>query len=198
MSDRRSVHQPLSLILLILATALMATFGASGCREHRDRSGLLKAVPTTDIRFTAVKTGVGDFSITLPQPFVIDAEAGAQSDVFFFTDLSDTGEVQKGMIYLTIALKPLVFIPDTADVSITGGNIGGEDLDWKESRDIAINGALLYQREAIAQKLLTMNPSPGTTGSFIMQAFVVGTDSVLVERLMAAVETIKSVPKANL
>jgi hypothetical protein len=184
--------------MIFAASMVAALLAVAGCTERRDRSNLLTSIPTEEITFSMKKTVTGDLAITVPKSYVYDYGGGDQRDNFFFTDPADTSSVQRGMIYLSIGPTPVTFIPDSIEVMKTGGRIAGEDLEWREAIDTVEGGVRLFQKEAIARTLLKSYPSPGTKEGYILQAMVVGSDEVLVERLMAAVESIHPVKKGNL
>ena len=197
MNDRRSEYR-LPRGSVVAATALFALLAAAGCAEQRDRSTVLKSIPTAEIRFSGKKSGMGEMAITVPKSYVFDLASSDQRDNFFFTDPADSSERQKGMIFLSLGLQPVEFIADSIEVEQTGGKIAGEDVTWREAVDTVDGGTRLYRKEAIARDLMKLYPSPGTKGGYILQAMVVGTDPVLVERLMASVESIHPVKKGNL
>jgi hypothetical protein len=182
--------RPIALLLLIIV---------AGCAKVKDRSVLLRGVETRQVRLELKHTKISDLSIRVPVGFMSEWTEEAHYDKFFIYMPQDTGDVQKGMITLDITPNPPKLIPDTAKYARSIGRIGEHEVPWREMTVVDDDGAKLYQREMVTKDIFTGLENYGSTSGIVLHAFVVGSDSLLVERLTAVVETLALPPlKPNL
>ena len=187
--------RPLQFLFPILAVAALGM----GCAKVKDRSGLLRGVATQDVRLELRHTKISDLTIRIPTGFVSEWTEEAHFDKFFIYRPQDTGDVQKGMVTLDVTPNPPKMIPDTASYTRSIGHIAGHDAQWREMTVVELDGAKLYQREMVTKDIFTGLENYSNLQGLVLHAFVVGSDSLLVERLTAVVETIALPPlKPNL
>jgi hypothetical protein len=176
----------------------------------KDRSPLLKGIKTAQVTLSATRSNAPDFIVTVPDGFETEwvGEEKSAYDKFYIFNRDDTGAVQHGMAIIDIAPSPRWLIRDTADYSRSGGSIAGHDIEWREevvdpsteeeNAFASSTGKRLFRREMVSKELIEGYHSAKGEGPLLVHAFVVGSDSLLVERLTASIETIVVRPRPNL
>ncbi|MEP7218663.1 MAG: hypothetical protein ABI876_07080 [Bacteroidota bacterium] len=181
--------KPISLVFLIS----ILTIG--GCVPRKDRSGLLKGIKTAQVRLDPRHTELPPLEITLPDGFVASWTTEAKYDQFYIFNPADTGDVQHAMLVVEVTPYPPRQIPDSARFEKSRGGIGDIDVDWRELTIIdEIDSAKLYQREMTTGEVFKKGGGTYADKGIAFHAFVVGSDPKLVEKLTAAVETVKVLP----
>jgi len=181
-------------ILLALVVLLLP-----GCAKVKDRSALLRDIPTEQVRMEPRHTQVAGMTLRIPKGFVVEWTEEARYDKFYIYEPKDTGDVQQGMVTLDITPDPAKLIPDTAKYERSVGKMGEHEVQWRERTVTEPPAAKLFQREMVTRELFKDAEKYNRVEGLVLHAFVVGTDSLLVERLTATVETISLVPmKPNL
>jgi hypothetical protein len=181
----------------ILPIALIVVLAA--CAKVKDRSVLLRGVAMHDVRLELKHTNITDLNIRVPAGFVSEWTEEAHYDKFFLFEPKDTGDVQQGMVTLDITPDPAKLIPDTAKYQRSVGKMGEHEVQWRERTIVNDDGSKLFQREMVTHDLFAGLEKYGKQQGLVLHAFVVGSDSNLVERLTAVVETISLPPsKPNL
>lgn len=181
---------------ILLAIVLLL---ASGCAKVKDRSALLRDVPTEQVRMEPRHTQISGMTILIPKGFVVEWTEEARYDKFYIYEPKDTGDVQQGMVTIDITPDPAKLIPDTATYERSRGKMGEMEIQWRERSVIEPPAAKLFQREMVTRDIFKDAEKYNRHEGLVLHAFVVGTDSLLVERLTATVETIALVPmKPNL
>jgi hypothetical protein len=184
---------PALIAAAIVGAALIAT--AAGCAAPRkDRTSLLKGIPTKQVHLAPTHTGAPEIVMTVPAQYAVDWTEEARYDNFLIFDPQDTGVVQRGMIAVNITPKPVQHVEDSVKGTYSIGSISGNDLKWRETTDPGFDDVPVYQREATQKELLKTYPSPDKNGPLVVHVFIVGSDPKLVELLMGAVETMKILP----
>jgi hypothetical protein len=187
----------MKLRTLLSAFLIIALF--TGCAKVKDRSILLRGVPTQPITMALAHTKVGDLTMRVPAGFVAEWTQEARYDKFFIYEPKDTGDVQKGMVTLDITPDPAKLIADTSKYERSIGKMGDHEIQWRERTVVGDDGSKLYQREMVTRDLFSGLENYSKDKGVVLHAFVVGSDSLLVERLTATVETIAMPPlKPNL
>jgi hypothetical protein len=176
--------------VLLLASMLAL---AAGCIGAKDRSELLKGIPTTRIRLAPQHTDAPDMLITLPKGFQADWVKEARYDKFYIYDISDTGATQRALLIIDVTPSPYLSIPDTTTVEKSRGSIDGQKVIWREAiyKDDTVQ---VYQREMVQPDLLKIYQSADRLGPLQLHAIVAGHDRDLVEKLAGSVETIHLLP----
>lgn len=181
-------------LLLVIPLVLIS----AGCVARKDRSGLLKGIPTTQVRLEPQHTDAPDLMITLPQGFQAEWVKEARYDKFYIYNLADTGATQRALLIVDLSPTPILSIDDTAKVEKSRGDVAGNKVIWTESvfHDDTVN---VYQRETIQRDILKIYQGTDHSGPLVLHAIVAGRDRDLVEKLTASVETIQVLPgKPNL
>jgi hypothetical protein len=185
-------------LLLLLVSVVLSSL--SGCVSRKDRSSLLKGIATEQVTLQTVYTQFADLVLTVPEGFETErVEEGVTYDKYYIFDRVDTGDTQHGMIVLDIKSSPNWIIKDTSEYTRSKGSIGkDEDVIWREAKITTDVGKVVFQREMIQEDLLRSASSSVSDNPLFIHAFVVGSDSLLVERLTASVESIVVKPRGNL
>jgi hypothetical protein len=197
--------RPFSWIIIWVLLVCVA-----GCVSKKDRSPLLKGIRTTQVTLSATRSNAPDFIVTVPEGFESEwvGEEKSDYDKFYIFNRNDTGDIQHGMAYIDIAPAPRWLIRDTADYSRSRGSIAGHDIEWREevfdpsteegNAFASSTGKRLFRREMISKDLIEGYHSARGEGPLLVHAFIVGSDSLLVERLTASIESIVVKPRPNL
>lgn len=184
--------------LLLCLLGLLA-LSAPACARKKNRAALLKGVPTETARLENEHTGVDDMEITVPSGYVVEWTSEARHDKYYVYRPSDTAEVQRAMVVLDVTSAIVKMIPDTASYERVVGRLAGHDVEWRERTVLEIDGSRLYQREMTTREPLRSKDVYHRVERPAIHAFVVGWDEAEVERLVAAVETLRMLPmKPNL
>ncbi|MCC7439241.1 MAG: hypothetical protein IT211_12170 [Armatimonadetes bacterium] len=168
---------------LLLLLALLLT----SCQPTSDRASVLKGVRLVPSVMQCSRTKGGDLAIQIPFGFMIEAAPEAKHDMFYIVNPADSSGTQRGMAVIQIRQNPIPIIPDSIATGNSTGILFGEGINWNEAT-LDDETPRVLQREVILPY-----PFPiGNAGAAPMQlqAFVVGMDSALVERLVACVETL--------
>jgi hypothetical protein len=177
--------------------AVVVAVGA--CRSSKDRSALLDGVATVEHRLNTRIMPVPDLTIRVPEAMSdIEWDRHARFDNFFITNPGDTGEVQQGMIVINVSPSTMSFIADTVDVDEFIGTIAGQDVVWREYTVVGPDGSQLYQRETVQQELFAPFKAHPDQPAVLLQAFIVGSNYDLVEKLTASVETLTLVNEPDI
>ncbi len=181
--------------MLMLVTMFATTVG---CEQHKDRSALIRSVPSTEIRLHTEHTNAPDLTMRVPTAFSdIDWTRNARYDNFMISNPDDTAEIQHGLLVVNVTPSPVHHIPDSVDVDNVIGRLAGKDVEWHEFTVIKPDGSKLYQREAFVRSLLSGYTANGTGPDLVLHVFVVGTSYELVETLTSAAETLDIVHEAD-
>jgi hypothetical protein len=184
--------------------------GSAACVSKKDRLPLLKGIRTTQLKLSATRSNAPDFIVTVPEGFESEwiGEEKSIYDKFYIFNRNDTGAIQLGMAYFDITPAPRWLIPDSVEYTRSGGSIAGHDIEWREdvfdptkqegNTFASSNGKKLFRREMISKELIQGYNSTKGEGPLLVHAFIVGSDSLLVERLTASIETIVVTPRPNL
>lgn len=168
-------------ILLLLAFLLI------GCKPTSDRASALQGVRLVPFSMQFSRTKVPDLSIQVPFGFMVEAVSETKHDMFYIVNPNDSSNPQRGMAVIQVRQAPIPIIPDSSAARKSKGMLFGEGIDWNEAA-LDDETPRVLQREVIVEGLF---PSKGADAEPMkLQAFVVGMDSALVERLVACVETL--------
>ncbi len=160
---------------------------AGGCGSTSDRSRLLAGTETVEMTLQPTRTGVNGLKIRIPRGFDAEGTSEAKYDMFYIFDRRDTGTVQKAMAVIQVHPAPLQILADSAVIRYSSARVDGRRSEWREG--ITENeGERVHQRELRRDGLF--EPRNGAPEP-LLHAFVVGTDSALVELLMASVESLR-------
>jgi len=165
------------LVVLLLACSLV------GCQPTSDRASVLAGVRLVPFTMQFSRTKVPDLSIKVPFGFTVEAVSEAKHDMFYIINPSDSSTPQRVMAVVQVRKTPIPIIPDSSATRTSKGVMLGEGIDWNEAT-LEDESPQVLQREVILQGIFPTNDS------LRLQAFVVGMDSTLVERLVACVETL--------
>lgn len=183
---------------MLLSAALLMTGLLGACAPKKDRSALLKGIPTEKIRLEMEHTTAPDLEITVPKGFIANWAKEARYDKFYIYDPADTGVTQRGLLIVDLSPTPALSIPDSAKTDKSRGTIADESVTWREAV-LKDETPHVHQREMVQKDLLGRYQSSDNAGPIILHAIIAGSDSTLVERLTASVESIKVLPaKPNL
>lgn len=171
-------------LLLLMATV-------TGCAPASDRAKLLQGMKTMPCQASCLHTGAPDVSVSLPAGFVIEPMAEATYDMMYIYDPLDTGSVQKGLAVLNITPIPVITVGDVPGIRKVNGVLNGMKVTWNERAVFSQEQTRLYQKECIETKSLRGYYIQRAGQPLKLHVLVVGTDSMLVERLTACVETLK-------
>jgi hypothetical protein len=129
--------------------------------------------------------------LTVPEAFDVDWTPEAGPDTFIIYDPGDADVgVQKGMLIVKVTSAPFMHIPDSLETRHVRSTIASGTVEWRERSFKDETGATIHQREAIRAGVFELFRDPKTNEELVLQVFAVGTDSVLVEKLMGSAETI--------
>ncbi|HVZ41395.1 MAG TPA: hypothetical protein VHI13_19095 [Candidatus Kapabacteria bacterium] len=187
-------------VLVLAAILPVLIMGmATGCTPRKDRSAQLRGVRMEEIRLLNRHTGVNDITMMVPEGFASEWTRENRFDKFFVYSPADTGQTQRGMLVIDVEPSPIHIIPDTAECERYRGRVADADVIWRERTITGDAGERLYQRETMTAELFPQSRIRNVSEPVMFHAFVVGSDSILVNRLTAAVETIRFQPlKPNL
>lgn len=178
---RRSL--PLSLLLA-------ASIAVSSCATRRDHTELLKGVETKVIELEPKITRAPLLKLRAPVDFYADWTRDAAYDSFIIINPDDDGDVQRGMLVVNVTSAPIQHIDDSLETGYTRSTLAGETIEWRERSFLDEDSNRVYQRETIRRGLFENFKDPKTGRELVLQVFVVGTDTLLVGRLMGSAETI--------
>jgi hypothetical protein len=173
-------------VILVVATAI----GLGACAARQDHTRLLQGIPTSELTLTPQHTRAPELTLRLPRGFTYDWTAEADYDAFIIYNPSDTGDYQRGMLVINVAPSPVRHIPDSIDAHHVRAAVLGKTIEWRGISEREVNGLEIHKREAIVRDLFPLYKHPKSGQDLVLQAFVVGTDSVLVGRLMGSAESI--------
>lgn len=184
----RRAHVPL-IVLLIVAAVLFVVFG--GCASRRDHTELLRDVETKEMVLDPRNTRGPELRLRVPSAFESDwtANVGHDSFIIFDPDDDESG-VQRGMLVVNVTSAPISHIDDTLETRHVRSMIADGTVEWRERSFEDDDGMTIHQRETTRAGLFDLYKDPKTGGELVLHIFVVGSDSVLVERLMGSAETI--------
>lgn len=180
------MNSPVACLPLLVALSIVA----GGCVTRRDHAELLKGIPTKQIVLEPRNTKAPNLKLRVPVDFDADWTRDAAYDSFIIVDPDDDGDVQRGILVLNVTAGPVQHIDDTLKTSYTRSTIAGETVEWRERAFVDEEGNTIHQRETMRPGLFEHFKDPKSGRDLVLQVFVVGTDSLLVEQLMGSAETI--------
>jgi hypothetical protein len=175
-----------------LLLAVLVSLVVCGCVPRRDHTELLRGIATKQMKLEPKITRAPGLELRVPQNYHSDWTANANYDAFIILDPDDESDVQHGMLVVNITPAPVNHIADTLETRRVRSMLAGRTIEWRERSYVDGDGVRVHQREAIREGLFRMFKDPKSGRELVMQIFVVGSDSVLVERLMGAAETIST------
>jgi hypothetical protein len=176
--------------LRLTSIVLLAALAAAGCATRRDHTELLRSVRTKKLVLEPKITHAPTLTLTVPEAFVSDWTAQASYDSFIIYDPLDNGDVQRGMLVVNVTTAPVHHIDDTLKTGHVRSSLADATIEWRERSYRNDEGDTVHQREAIRTGMFDLFKDPKTGRELMLQVFVVGADSALVERLMGSAETI--------
>jgi hypothetical protein len=174
----------------IVPISLLAALLVAGCSTRRDHTVLLKGIDTKDLLLEPKITRAPQLKLRVPVDFDADWTRDASYDSFILIDPDDDGDVQRAMLIINVTAAPVQHIDDTLKTGHTRSTLAGGTIEWHERSFVDEERNTIYQREAVRSGLFENFKDPKSGRDLVLQVFVVGTDSVLVERLMGSAETI--------
>lgn len=172
------------------STLLVVAILAGGCATRRDHTVLLDSIPTKNVILKPRITRAPQLKLVVPVDFDPDWTRDASYDSFILIDPDDDGDVQRAMLVINVTSSPVSHIDDSLETEYTRSTLGGATIEWRERMFIDDEKNRIYQREAIRTGMFETFKDAKTGRELTLQVFVVGTDLVLVERLMGSAETI--------
>lgn len=177
--------------ILLGMTATIAAMFIAGCATRRDHTELLKGITTKEIKLDPKNTHAPEIRLRIPEVFETDWTPSDGPDTFIIFDPTDSEDsVQRAMLIVKVAADPFKHIADSLDTRHTRSNIAGGTVEWRERSFKDDAGKVVHQREALREGVFKLVSDPRTNRPLVLQVFVVGTDSSLVEQLMGSAETI--------
>lgn len=161
-----------------------------GCATRRDHTALLAGIRTKQMTLEPLNTRAPLLTLRVPASFERDWTKNSANDRFIIFDPDDSGDVQRGMLIVNVTSSVFNHIHDSLETDHSRSTIAGETVEWRERVFTNDDGIVLHQREALLKGAFDLYTDPKSQQALVLQVFVVGTDSILVERLMGSAETI--------
>ncbi|MBL7989386.1 MAG: hypothetical protein JNJ94_15095 [Chlorobi bacterium] len=165
----------------------LLAFLLTGCQPTSDRAAVLKGVRLVPSVMQFSRTKGPDLTVQIPFGFMIEAVPEAKHDMFYIVNPADSSTTQRGMAVIQVRQTPVPIVPDSMATRKTQGILFGNGIDWNEAT-LDDETPRVLQREVIIEYPFPIGKAGATPMQ--LQAFVVGMDSGLVERLVACVETL--------